>query len=186
MDQPAKKCPRRQHQSAGIDPTPIREPDTHSFSTGLDQIVDFGLDHAEVRRLPDRPLHRRRVERPVGLRARPAHRRTLAAVEHAKLDARRVRDPAHEPIERVDLAHQVSLAEPADRRIARHGADGGEAMRDERRARAEPRRGRGCFAARMAAADDDDVVTLHHSLQDARSIGAESVRQSSGQAGCFT
>ncbi len=186
MDQPAKKCPRRQHQSAGAYLAAIGEPDTHSFSTGLDQIVDLGLDHAEIRRLRDRPLHRRRVERPVGLRARSAHGGTLAPVEHAELDSRRVRDPAHEPVERVDLAHQVSLAEPADRRIARHGADGGEAMRDQRRARAEPRRGRGRFAARVPAADDDDVETLHHFLQYARSIGAESVRQSSSRERCFT
>ena len=36
-------------------------------------------------------------------------------------------DAAHQPVERIDLADQMALAEPADRRIARHGADGCEA-----------------------------------------------------------
>jgi hypothetical protein len=30
---------------------------------------------------------------------------------------------AHDAAERIDLAHQMALAEPADRRVARHLAD---------------------------------------------------------------
>ena len=85
------------------------------------------------------------------------HGRPLAAVEDAELDAGRVGGAAHHAIERVDLAHQMALAEAADRRIAGHFADRREAMGDERRRGAAARgRGRG-FAAGVAAADDDDV-----------------------------
>ena len=68
-----------------------------------------------------------------------------------------VGDPAHQAVQRVDLAHEMALAEPADGRIAGHLADGGEAVGDQRRARAHARRGGRGLAAGMAAADDDDV-----------------------------
>ena len=63
-------------------------------------------------------LHRQAIELAVGLGARALHRRALAAVEDAELDAGGVGGAAHQPVERVDLAHQMALAEPADRRIA--------------------------------------------------------------------
>ena len=97
------------------------------------------------------------VELPVGLGARAAHRRTLAPIEHAELDPALVGDPAHQAVERIDLAHQMALAEPADRRVAGHRADSREPMRDQRGARAHARRrGRG-LAAGVPAADHDDV-----------------------------
>ena len=123
-----------------------------------DQVLDRGFDHLEVRRGADRCLHRLPVKLAVGLGAGALHRRALAAVQHAELDAGRVGDPAHQAVERVDLADQMALAEPANGRIAGHFADGGEAVGDQRRARAHAgRRGRS-LAAGMAAADDDHVV----------------------------
>ena len=138
MDQAAQERAGGQHHGAGARarghppgarPRPRRPRSTRS-STSPSITVRFGG-------LADRALHRRGVELAVGLRARPAHRRALAAVEHAKLDAAAVGDAAHQPVERVDLAHQMALAEPADRRIAGHRADGREAVRDQRR-RARP------------------------------------------------
>ena len=108
--------------------------------------------------LGDRRLHRLR-DRACGRpgRAGPA-RPALGAVEQAELDAGRVGDPAHQAVERIDLAHQMALAEPADRRIARHLADGRGLVGDQRGARAHAR-GRGSrLAAGMAAADHDDVI----------------------------
>ena len=87
-------------------------------------------------------------------RAPPA----LAAIEQAKLDARRIRDPAHQPVQGIDLAHQMALAHPADGGIAGHLAQGLELMGEQQGAGAKARRSRRRFAAGMAAADDDDVV----------------------------
>ena len=39
------------------------------------------------------------------------------------MDGRRIGGAADQSVERVDLAHEVSLAEPADRRIAAHRPD---------------------------------------------------------------
>src|SRR3981081_4764907 len=59
----------------------------------------------------------------------------------------------------------MALAESADRRIAGHCPDGGEAVRHRRRARPHARRrGRG-LAAGVAAADHDDVEARIHGLK---------------------
>ena len=70
------------------------------------------------------------VELAVGLSPRPAHRRTLAAIEHSKLDAAGIGDPAHQAIQRIDLADQMALAETADGGIAGHRANGGKTVGD--------------------------------------------------------
>ena len=134
-----------------------------------DEIVDLRFDHGQIRRLADRLLHRRRIELAVGLGARTAHRRPLAAIEHPKLDAAGIGDAAHEAVERIDLAHQMALAEPADGRIAGHRADGGEAMGDQRRARAHAGGRSRRLTAGVAAADNDHVEAGVHPkiLQDA-------------------
>ena len=70
-----------------------------------------------------------------------------------------VGQPAHQPVEGVDLAHQVALAQAADGRVAGHLADGLELVGEQQGARAEARRrGRG-LAAGVPAADDDHVRT---------------------------
>jgi hypothetical protein len=91
------------------------------------------------------------------LRARPAYRRTLAAIEDAKLDAAQIGHPAHEAIERIDLADQMSLAKTPDGGIARHRPDGRNAVRDQggRGAHAGGR-SRG-LTTRVAAADDQHI-----------------------------
>ncbi len=73
------------------------------------------------------------------------------------MDRRAVGGARHQPIEHVELADEVALADAADRRIARHlsrvfGAEGQQAD-----ARAAAGRGSRSFAAGMAGADDDDV-----------------------------
>ena len=69
----------------------------------------------------------------------------------------RVRDASHQTVEGVDLAHEMTLADPADRRIARHLADGLDPVGQQQGACADARgRGRG-LAAGVSAADDDDI-----------------------------
>ena len=86
------------------------------------EIGHFLLEHLE----PGLRLHRAAnglpVQLAIGLRARGAHRRTLAGIERAELDAGRVGGPRHHAAQRIDLAHQVALADAADGRIAAHAA----------------------------------------------------------------
>ena len=97
------------------------------------------------------------VELAVGLRARALHRRPLGAVQHAELDARLIDNAAHQPIECIDLAYEMTLAEAADGRVARHLADGLEFMRDKRCARTHACGRCGCLAAGVPASNNDDV-----------------------------
>ena len=122
------------------------------------QILGRPFDNVESVDLGEDFRHRAAVQLAVGLGARAPHRRSLAAVQHAELDAGPVDRAAHDAVERVDLAHQMALGEPADRRVARHLADRRARMRQQRRARAQPRRRRGRLAPGMAAADHDDIV----------------------------
>ena len=68
-----------------------------------------------------------------------------------------IRDPAHQAVQRIDLADQMALAEAADRGIAGHRADGRKAMGHQRRPGAHARRRARGLAAGVAAADDDNV-----------------------------
>ena len=115
------------------------------------------FDDGQVRSFGDERLHGAPIELPVGLGARPLDGGSLAAVEDAELNAGGIGGARHHAVERVDLAHQMALAQAADRRIAGHLADRCEAVGDQRGSRAAARRrGRG-FASRMAPADDNDV-----------------------------
>ena len=74
------------------------------------------------------------------------------------MDRRAIRGTRHQPVEHVELANQMALADPADRRIARHLPDVLGAEGEQPDARAAPRRGSRSLAAGMAGADDQNVV----------------------------
>ena len=97
------------------------------------------------------------VELAVGLRARRAHRRTLAGVQRAELDAGAVRGARHRAAQRVDLLDQVALADAADGRVAAHLAQRLDALREQQRARAHARGRQRGLGAGVAAADDDHI-----------------------------
>ena len=74
------------------------------------------------------------------------------------MDRRAVRGARHQTVEHVELAHQMALADAADRGIARHlagilGAEGEQAD-----ARAAAGRGSRSLAAGMAGTDHQNVV----------------------------
>ncbi len=77
-----------------------------------------------------------------------------------ELDAGGVGDAAHEAVERIDLAHQMALAEPADGRVAGHLADGREGVGDEGRSGAHARGRGGRLAPGVAAAHHDHIEGL--------------------------
>ena len=146
---------RPEHASVG-------QPHRRDAALRENEVVRLALEHFESLGFADRLLHGCRIEFAVGLRARPAHRRALAAIEHAELDAAAIGHAAHQAVQRVDLAHQMAFAESSDRRIAGHRADGREPVGQERGAGAHACRGGRGFAARVAAADHDDVEILFH------------------------
>jgi len=93
---------------------------------------------------------------------RAAHGWALFPVEKPELDASRIGDPAHQPVHRVHLAHQVAFPQSADCRVAGHHSDGLAPVGDERRTGTQPRSRTGRFAAGVPTPDDDDVKLLCH------------------------
>ena len=161
MDHAAQERAGREDERAAGEPAPVGEFERRDPAVAALEPARFRLDDGETWRGRDQPLHRPAIQPAVDLRARALHGRALAPVEDAELDSGGVgRDP-DEAVERVDLAHEMTLAEPADRRIAGHRADRLEALRHEGGRGAEARRGGGGFAARMASADDDHVEPGH-------------------------
>ena len=106
--------------------TPVTAPSSEAMPGG------FPFDDGQVRGFGDQRLHGAPVEFPVGLGARPLHGGPLASIEDPELDAGCIGGARHHAVQRVDFAHQMALAEPADRRIAGHLADCRKAMGDER------------------------------------------------------
>ena len=64
--------------------------------------------------LPDRIA----VKDSIGLRSCRAHRGPFAPVQHPKLYSRPIGGTGHGATQRIDLLHQVTLANTADSRIA--------------------------------------------------------------------
>ena len=128
QERAGRQRPRRRRVSRP--PPPRRTPATRPSaiirsSTSASSRVEVGCS-------PSSCLHRRAVERPIRLRPGPAHGRPLAPVQHPELDAGPVGDPAHQAVERIDFAHQMALAQPADGRVAGHRPDGRQPMGDQR------------------------------------------------------
>ena len=73
----------------------------------------------------------------------------------------RVSSARNNPVERVDLAHEIPLAKSADRRIAGHGTNLVTPKTHKSRARTHPRGSSRSFATRMASTNDNDIETLH-------------------------
>jgi len=157
VDQAVEEGAGRQHHRSGAEAPPVGRDNTPDPRAVDDQILDAAFDHREVVCVADRPLHRLPVKLAVGLGARALHGRSLRAVQKAELDAGCIRHLPHKAVESIDLAHEMALAEAADRGVARHLADGRKGMGDEPRARAHAGGcGRG-LAAGMPAADDDHI-----------------------------
>ena len=87
-----------------------------------DQVADCRLDDGDTG-VGNELLNRLAVELPVGLRARAMNGRAARLVQHPELDTRAVDRPSHNPVERIDLTHQMTLAKPAYGRVAGHLAD---------------------------------------------------------------
>ena len=107
--------------------------------------------------LLEKMSHRTSIETAIALCARRPHRRPLAAIQHAELQHGEIGRAAHDAAERIDLADHCALGDAADRRIARHLADGLERARNDRDASADPSSSNSGLGAGVAGADDDDV-----------------------------
>ena len=162
VDHPAQEGPGRHHDGAGRERLARRAADPRAPALGVGHdVLDRRRPHLQVRLLAQQVLHRRAEETAVRLGARPPHRGSLAPVEHAELDAGAIDGAAHDSVQGIDLADQMSLAQAADRRVARHDADGVDPMGRQQRPGAQARRGGRRLAARVSSPHHDYVEVAH-------------------------
>ena len=147
-----------QHHGRCLEARAGKRDDTAYAAAFDDQVRRFLLEQLEARLVLQHAADGALVELTVGLRARRAYRRALARVQRAKLDAGAVGCARHRATERVDLAHQVALADAANRRIAAHRAELLDALGQQQCARTHARGRKRGFGAGVAAADYDDVI----------------------------
>jgi hypothetical protein len=161
MDNAAQERPCREHHAGRRQPAPVAGDHAPDPAPVAEQhILDGGRENLEVFLVLESPSHFRPVQCAVSLGARAPHGRALASVEHPKLDAGAVDDPAHDAVQRVDLPHEVAFAEATDRRVAGHLANGLEPVRGQQGPRAGTRRCSGGLATRVAAADHDHIPAV--------------------------
>jgi len=127
-----------------------------------DQVDDFSLDDRDAVGSGDLFLHSLAVESAVALASWPLHRRASRSVQQPKLDAGAVRDPAHDPVQCVDFAHQVPFADAADRGVAGHLADAILAVRYQQDSGPKTMRGMCGLGSSVAAANDKNIPGFGH------------------------
>src|SRR5690606_4496898 len=134
-----------------------------------DAAVGAARDHEHVDALPEQrakrlaledATERLLVEHANGLRAGRTPRGGPAGVQHLEMTPGGIGRDGHRAAERVDLLREMRLADPADRRVAAHLAEGLDVLRDEQRLDAHARGRKRRLGAGMAAADDDAAETV--------------------------
>jgi hypothetical protein len=73
-----------------------------------------------------------------------------------------IRHTAHQAIERIDLANEMTFAKTTDGGIAGHRPDGGDALGYQGRSRTHARGRCGRLTTGVAAANDNHVETAVH------------------------
>ncbi len=129
-----------------------------------DQIVTGLLEDLQVGVVLQHLAHDRLVEQTIRLGARGAYRRALGRVEGAELDPAKIDGTRHDPAECVNFLDQVSLADPADRRIAGHVPQRIDIVGEQQGIHAHAGCRCCCFCSGMTATDDDHIklfMVLH-------------------------
>ena len=124
------------------------------------QIIHRLLEDGEIGLILQPRADRLFVEHAVGLGAGGLHRTALGIIENAKLDARFVGGNRHRAAQCINLFDQVTLADPADGRVAAHRAQGFNIVGEQQSFCAHARRAECRFGTRMPAADDYHVEVV--------------------------
>ncbi len=76
------------------------------------------------------------------------------------MNGRQIGDAAHLSAQGVHFLYKLALGQAADGGIAGHQGHGIQVYIEQKRFTAHARRGQGRFTARMAAADDNNIVMI--------------------------
>ena len=160
VDFASQKGADSQHNRTGAKIQPHLRAHADDALAFNDQIIHALLKQAEARLVFDHAANRRLVQNAIGLGTSGTHRRPLAAVENAELDATPVRRQRHGATEGVDLLYQMPLADTSNGRVATHLADGFDVVGQQQCVRTHARRRKRSLGAGMAATDYNHIEVL--------------------------
>lgn len=152
-----------QESSTGQNGGTARNPATIHHNNGGDPIIHhFNIkgvtfNNRQIFNRVDFALHRLAVKPPVSLSPRSSNRRAFFTIEHAKLDTGSVSDPAHQTVQCINLANQMSFAKTANRRVAGHHPNRLTLMGNEGGFCTMSRGSGSGFTAGVAASDNYDI-----------------------------
>jgi hypothetical protein len=155
MDQPGEKGSGGQHHRLSIEADASLSHHAGRSSRGDQDIVYRLLKQRQIGLALEHRANRSAIQNPVRLGASRTDRGSFAGVEDTKLDPSHVGGEAHGAAQRIYFLDQVPLADPADRRIAGHLTQRFDAMGEEQRALACPRRGERGLRSGVASAYHD-------------------------------
>ena len=121
------------------------------------QVIDCLLEQPQIGLVFQLTADGCLVQHAVGLGTGGTHGRTLAAVEHTKLDAGFIYRQRHGAIHGIHFFHKVALANAAHTRIAAHLPQCVEIVRQQQGMRAHARSSQRGFGAGMPAANHDHI-----------------------------
>jgi len=125
--------------------------------TANDQVFHRLLEQPQTRLPFQGASHRLAIEYAVGLRPGGPDGRSLAGIEHPEVDPGPVRRRGYQATERIHLAHQLALADAADRRVATHLAQRFQVMGQQQGPGSATRGRQRRLGTRVSAPYDDDV-----------------------------
>ena len=164
MNQAAEERARGEHHGVTLEPDAELRDHAGDASTRAvaveGEIIDGLLEKRQIRRVLEARSDRLLVEDAIRLRPRCTHRRPLARVERPELDSGFIGGERHRAAEGVDLLDEMTLADPADRRIARHLPQRFDAVSKKQCPAPHARRGERGLRSGMAAAHDNYVKAV--------------------------
>ena len=173
MNATAQKRPGGDHDGPRREAAAIRRLDTGDLVGVQNEARNRALGDIERGQLLEQGADGAAVQRAIALRARCPDGWSLGSIEHAELDGGAVGRSPHDAAQRVDLAHQVSLRDPAHCRVARHLRDQIDVERVESSLQAHAGGGHRGFASGMTGSDYDHIELfgkLHGKLAEPQKI----------------
>ena len=128
MDEPREECPGGENHGTRTEADTKLGHHTADAIAFQHQIVHRLLKQGEVRLVFQAAANRFTVEHAVGLRTGGAHCRPLARIQYTKLDSCLIGRLRHGAAEGVNFLDQMPFADSAYGRVARHLAQGFDAV----------------------------------------------------------
>ena len=164
MDQAVQEGANGQYYRLATDADPALGDHAGNPIPVHDQIVTGLLEDLQVGVVLQHLAYDGLVQQAIRLGTGGAHCRSFGGVEGAELDPAKIDGACHDPAEGIYFLDQVSLADPADRRITGHVSQRIDIVGQQQGIQPHPGCRCCCFGSCMTAANDDHIklfMVLH-------------------------